>query len=95
MGTGVAMCEEHARSVREQRAVLAKSLSELACVVHVFPSEANFLLVQTVSAGDFVANCQAAGIVVRDRNEPHIEECVRVSVGTPEENRALIAALRA
>ena len=95
MGTGVAMCEEHARSVREQRAVLAKSLSELACVVHVFPSEANFLLVQTVSAGDFVANCQAAGIVVRNRNEPHIEECVRVSVGTPEENRALIAALRA
>ncbi len=89
------MREQVAVIVRE-RARLAEALAALPFVEQVFPSQANFLLVRVAAPRrlyDFLAK---KGIVVRDRSrQPLCEGCLRITVGTPEENAALIEALNA
>lgn len=82
-----------ARLVAERHG-LAAALAEITDVREVFPSDANFLLVRVEDPGAFVERCAGAGILVRDRSREHgLDGCVRVSVGAPEENARLLAAL--
>ena len=73
----------------------SRALDELDRVT-VFPSGANFLLFRV--HGDGHALWQALverGVLVRDFSRwPRLEDCLRVTVGTPEENDAFLAALR-
>lgn len=62
--------------------------------VTVFPSSANYLLVRTDGAGDVWRRLYDAGILVRDFSRaPRLEGCLRISVGSREENDAMLAAL--
>jgi histidinol-phosphate aminotransferase len=77
-----------------QRKELAFRLQTLGCVLHVYPSEANFLLVRFTNAQGVFHFLQQAGIIVRDRsNQPGCDNCLRITVGTPEENSQLINQL--
>jgi histidinol-phosphate/aromatic aminotransferase/cobyric acid decarboxylase-like protein len=59
-----------------------------------FPSDANFLLVQVDDARAVVQTMERPGINIRDRSGlPGIENCVCISIGTPEENNAMLSAL--
>lgn len=81
-------------STLEQRSALSKSLAGLEFVEKVYPSDANFILVKVISAGAVYSHLVEEKIVVRNRN--NVELCVgslRITVGTPEENRQLLAAL--
>ena len=79
----------------EQRDWLAGQLHELPGVERVFPSSANFLLVKIPGAYEWYQKLAAEGVIVRYRgNEPHCEETLRISVGTPEQNRLLISTLK-
>jgi histidinol-phosphate aminotransferase len=62
----------------------------------VIPSDANFLLVRFPDAGATFAALRAAGILVKnlDGQHPLLANCLRITVGTPAENDALLAALR-
>ena len=61
----------------------------------VYPSQANFLLVRFADAGKADAKLRAAGIVVRDmRAMPQLGDALRITIGTPGENDAVLAALR-
>jgi histidinol-phosphate aminotransferase len=61
----------------------------------VYPSDANFFLVKVTDARQVCSHLEECGIKVRDRSDvPRLQNCVRISVGTPEENDELIAALR-
>jgi histidinol-phosphate aminotransferase len=64
--------------------------------LHYWPSHANFVLVRIGSAhADFVRALRDRGILVRDRSsDPGCEGCVRLTVGTDEHTRTLIASLR-
>jgi len=77
-----------------QRKVLKASLEKLNTVKKVFPSDANFLLIQVdnpLQAYHFLVD---KGIIVRDRSKVlHCEGCLRVTVGTEKENDLLINAL--
>ncbi len=75
----------------ENRKLLEVQLKTLPLVSHIYPSDANFLLVKT-SDGDNLYNfLKAKGIIVRNRSkEPGCEGCLRVTVGTSEENQRLI-----
>lgn len=76
------------------RARLQAALPGIPCVQAVFPSQANFLLVRVTDADDIYQYLIGQGIVVRNRTrEMHCENCVRITVGTPEENERLIAVL--
>lgn len=87
--------ETFVRTIVAERQRLARELEQLDAVVRVMPSDANFLLVRMSSARSAYEQLLAAGIVVRDRsNLPGCEECLRISVGTPAQNRRLTAALK-
>jgi histidinol-phosphate aminotransferase len=64
--------------------------------LHYWPSHANFVLVRIGSAhAEFVRALRDRGILVRDRSsDPGCEGCVRLTVGTDEHTRTLIASLR-
>ncbi|WP_317192361.1 histidinol dehydrogenase [Hymenobacter jeongseonensis] len=77
------------------REVLASELPRLAIVDHVFPSDANFLLVRfNVDATAVYDQLRARGIVVRNRTtQPGCAGCLRLTVGTAAENAVLLRAL--
>lgn len=79
----------------EQRELVARALERMDFVVQVYPSDANFLLVRVRSHAQQVYKQMAdEGIVTRFRGtELHCHECIRVTIGTPEENQAFLEAL--
>ena len=77
------------------RTWLAEQLPHLAVVAHVFPSDANFLLVRLNADATVVYDqLRARGIVVRNRTtQPGCAGCLRLTVGTADENAQLLQAL--
>lgn len=91
--------EKQRRQVEEilaQRDVLRELLSMLPCVEKIYPSDANFLLVKVVDANAMYLALQQRGIIVRNRNKVQLcQSCLRITVGTPEENAALYEEMKA
>ena len=86
---------ERVERIRAERERMARALADRAGV-QVFPSVTNFLLVRVADAAAVHAALLARGIVVRRQDHlAGLDGCLRISVGTPEENDALIAALHA
>ena len=81
-----------------QRAVVTRILEGCPFIETVYPSEANFLLVKVRPAGNadaLYAHLLNDGIIVRNRSRvPGCEGCLRITIGTPEENRRLEASLK-
>ncbi|GIV36342.1 MAG: histidinol-phosphate aminotransferase [Cyclobacteriaceae bacterium] len=90
--------DEVNRQIKEiinQRNRLANQLQTLAVVEQVFPSQANFLLVRFKDARQIYNYLLQNGIIVRDRSAVlHGRNCLRITVGTPNENTKLISALQ-
>lgn len=83
------------RKIIEQRNSLEKELQTLPFVEKIYPSDANFLLVKMKRADDIFKYLQSKGIIVRNRNNVQgCEGCLRITIGTDEENKELINALR-
>ncbi len=64
--------------------------------LHCYPTEANFVLCR-VTTGDAAAiqrTLQQQGILVRHYRKPELQDCIRISVGTPEQHERLLAALQ-
>lgn len=79
----------------EQRSWLEQQLSQLPVTEKIFPSDANFLLVKMTGADHIFKYLQTKGIIVRNRNTTKgCEGCLRITVGTEEENKKLIEALK-
>lgn len=73
---------------------LAIALSEAVEVLHVYPSDANFLLVKFKDAKAMYAYLLGKGIVLRDRSNVLLcDQCLRITVGTEEENLKLLTAI--
>src|SRR5690554_1112589 len=81
------------RSILEQRKLLEKELSQLAFVEHIFPSNANFLLVKMSNAGGIYKYLVSNNVIVRNRDTV-VPGCIRITVGSPHENKILIDALK-
>ena len=84
--------EEQAARIRSDRKSLGDSLKALKGVT-VYPSEANFLLIRVPDADKTYQALKQQNVLVRNLN-PGIRNCLRVTVGTPEENRILLSALK-
>ena len=76
--------------VRSERAKLATALTSSPLVARVYPSDANFILAEFNNAGSVYDALLAKGFVVRRRSEPRLRSCLRITVGTPEENKTLL-----
>lgn len=78
-----------------ERATLRASLSALPGIRRVYPSQTNFLLVRFDDAASALRRLGAAGIVVRDmRAMPQLQDALRITIGTREENARVLAALQ-
>ncbi len=81
--------------ILKERKKLSAALAPLDFVEEVFPSDANFLLVRMKDPLVIYTYLQQAGIIVRDRSSvPLCEGCLRITVGTREENELLLKALK-
>jgi histidinol-phosphate aminotransferase len=81
-------------SIIKQREELLKVLLDIKYVEKIYPTEANFILIKVDDANKRYDNLIAKGIVIRNRTtQPLCENCLRLTIGTEEENKTLIAAL--
>jgi histidinol-phosphate aminotransferase len=87
--------ENWIRKILEERELMAVQLKSLELILELKPSDANFLLVKVEDPGALYKFLMNKGIIVRDRSSvPLCEGCLRITVGSPEENRKLIDTLR-
>jgi histidinol-phosphate aminotransferase len=77
-----------------ERTRLINIISKLPTVLKVYPSDANFILVRVVDANKIYNELVEKGIIVRNRNSVSLcAGCLRITVGTPEENDLLISEM--
>jgi histidinol-phosphate aminotransferase len=82
------------KKIVQLRIELAERLSRLSSVINVYPSDANFLLVQIRNARQVYEILLNQGIVVRDRSSAAgCVDCLRITVGTKDENDKLVEIL--
>ncbi|MBL0422306.1 histidinol-phosphate transaminase [Ramlibacter sp. AW1] len=88
--------EAQAALLREQRAGLMRSLAELPGV-QPWPSDANMILVRVPDAARAFAGMKQRGVLVKNVSKMHslLVNCLRLTVGTPEENARMLQALQA
>ena len=90
-----ALLAEQAALLKAERSRLHAALAALAGVV-TYRTQTNFVLARVPDAPRWFAALRAAGILVKSLHGEHplLEHCLRITVGAPAENDALIAALR-
>jgi len=87
--------EESVARILKERPVLEKELSELSMVEKIYPSDANFLLVKVIDANAIYKQLTDKGVVVRNRNNVSLcGNCLRITIGTEEENQILTNSLK-
>ncbi|HEU4789824.1 MAG TPA: histidinol-phosphate transaminase [Flavobacterium sp.] len=82
------------KAIISQREELLKVLLDVKYVEKIYPTEANFILVKVDNANKRYDDLIAKGIVIRNRTtQPLCDNCLRLTIGTEEENKKLIEAL--
>ncbi|MDX2362608.1 MAG: histidinol-phosphate transaminase [Crocinitomicaceae bacterium] len=84
--------ETNIELILNQRNILSIELEKLNCVKRVYPSDANFLLVEFVDSKEVYEQLLASKIVVRNRDMV-VSGCLRITVGTVDENKQLLKVL--
>ena len=93
--TEVTKKDNAVKEIIEQRTQLEQDLLQLPITEHVYPSDANFLLVKVKDAPGTYQYLMDKKIIVRDRSKVTLcKNCIRITVGTPQENENLIIALK-
>ena len=87
--------EKWVKEILAERTKLVGRLKDLGYVLKIFPSDANFLLVRVEDADGLYAFLYKQGVIVRNRSRlTHCEGCIRITVGTPDENNRLIELMK-
>ena len=89
---GLVAARESVSSLVAERHRLSTALPKLSAVKRVWPSDANFLLVEVADATRTMAAGRAAGVIWRDRSKD-VSNCIRITVGSAEENHATLEVL--
>ncbi len=81
--------------IKREREHVLPALAELPIVLKVFPTDANFVLVRVTDANAIYRYLIEQGIVVRNRTRVQLcKDCLRITIGTRQENNELLGALR-
>lgn len=82
-------------AIKKERLSMLPAFADLAICEELYPTDANFFLAKVKDANAIYNYLIDNGIVVRNRNSVKLcGNCLRVTIGTPQENNALLAALR-
>ena len=78
-------------TIKSERERVAERLMGMSCVQKVYPSDANFLLVKVTDAPALYNRLIENSVIVRDRSRvPGCENCLRITIGTPDENEKML-----
>jgi histidinol-phosphate aminotransferase len=90
----LAQTRERVATVRRERERLQYALARVPGVRRVYPSQGNYLLARFDDAERAFRALLAAGVVVRDqRAAPQLDDALRITVGSPEQNDRVLSAL--
>ena len=79
--------------LNSEKTVLVELLKQIPSVKKVYPSEANFLLVEFKDSDKIFTILRLKGIIIRNRTA-QIKNCLRITIGSPEQNKVLINAIK-
>jgi histidinol-phosphate aminotransferase len=92
----ISVLDEQAEKIRDEREILLAAMNAIFGL-EVFPSEANFILFRVLGkdANEVFESIKSSGVLIKNMkaDEGLLENCLRVTVGTPDENKAFISAL--
>ena len=82
------------KQIKTEREKVIRKLEQIPQVQKVYPTDANFLIFRIHHALDVYRKVAEKGVVIRYRgNEPNCENCLRLTIGTPEENERFFKTL--
>jgi len=79
--------------ILKEKKRVERLLMDMATVKKVYPSHANFILIEVDDANQLYNKLVAKNIIIRNRDK-EVKNCLRISIGTPQENSELINALK-
>ncbi len=79
--------------ILEERKLLEKELLKISCVKKIYPSDANFLLVEVSDANNIYNSLVEKKLITRNRNTV-VKNCIRITVGSKNENEQLLKYLK-
>lgn len=85
--------EANKKVILEEKAKLKEALENLNIVKKIYPSDANFWLIEVENANDLYEKLVEQKVITRNRNNL-VKNSIRITVGTPKENEELIKALK-
>lgn len=86
--------ENWVKEILSQRSLMIEELNNLSIVKHIYPSDSNFILVKVDDANLRYKQLVDNGIIVRNRNSVTLcENCLRITIGTAQDNKELLKAL--
>jgi histidinol-phosphate aminotransferase len=85
--------EQRVATILAERERLALGLKDMPVVQRIYPSDANFLLLEVMDADAIYQKLVAKQLITRNRNSL-VKNTIRITIGTPEENEALLAAFK-
>ena len=91
----IAAAKAHLELIRAERTRMTWELAKRSCVIKVWRSDANFVLARFNDAGKALAAVRGSQLLVRDaRGYPGLGECLRITIGSVEQNNRLLEALQ-
>ena len=84
---------ENIKIILEEKKSLIQNLKKLNLVKTIFPSDANFILIEVDNADSVYQELVNQNVIIRNRNSV-IKNCLRITVGSPDENKKLIETLQ-
>lgn len=85
--------KENVSTILSEKTRVIEALKSINNIKKIYPSDANFILVETSDAGRIYNGLLTEHIIIRNRNSV-VKNCVRITIGTPQENDLLIQALK-
>lgn len=87
--------EQYVADILEQRELLVEALKDIKQVEKIYPTDSNQVLIKVARAGELYNKLIGELVIVRDRSKVVLcDDCLRISVGTKEENTTFITALK-
>ena len=81
-------------SILEEKQYLIEGLNKISDIKKIFPSDTNYLLIRLKDASSIQKLLAKEGVIIRDRSsQPKLEDCLRITVGTHEQNKQLLDLL--
>jgi histidinol-phosphate aminotransferase len=90
---GIAAMQARIDALLVERTNLARGLGASRLISRVYPSDANFLLIDSPAADEVLARVRGVGLIIRDVRQPLLPQALRISIGTPEQNALLLRSL--